>query len=433
MDCGDQQQPDDSADDDLQVPDFPDEPPAPMPKPRDSAVRKIFTLIDADGDGGITLKELKAFAKKQNVDFLFGDKKEQKGEKFKFNQHAARRLLRDMDGNDDKTVDVDEFVRYFTQLTDGLSDAEFEKATEAYSQLSSREVRAGITAAVMAKQWQNRARRTMISWRAKMIKIVFNNQLGADDSGSIPVDDLIKFADCYVDSSTKLSQQGLTRGQRKNARARALRLLDLIDENKDGHISEDEFVSWLTGFCKDKTNREFVETIGLYIAQVDGLNATLKDSVQQKAIVTAIDEEPDPPEGNEQPGDSADDDLPVPDSHDEPLAPMPKPRDSAVRKIFTLIDADGDGGITLKELKAFAKKQNVDFLFGDKKEEKGARYRFNQHAARRLLRDMDGNDDKTGDADEFVRYFTQLTDGLSDAEFEKATEAYSQLKKCQCL
>jgi hypothetical protein len=47
-------------------------------------------------------------------------------EKFKFNSNAARRLLRKMDSDGDHLIQESEFVSYFGQLTNGLSDEDFD-------------------------------------------------------------------------------------------------------------------------------------------------------------------------------------------------------------------------------------------------------------------------------------------------------------------
>ena len=48
-------------------------------------------------------------------------------EKFKFNQNAARTILKKMDTDHDNVIDEGEFCTYFAHLTEGLSEKDFDK------------------------------------------------------------------------------------------------------------------------------------------------------------------------------------------------------------------------------------------------------------------------------------------------------------------
>ncbi len=177
-----------------------------LKRSRNNALKDVFSLMDADASGGISIQELLRAMK--YVD-----------EKMTFEEVA--RAFNKMDSSRDRSVQVDEFLKYFGSRFSSLSDAKFHRKVEATERFLSRK---------------------------PALEGLFAT-FDADKSG-------------HLDENELLLMMSKVEGKEVKSR-RALKLLRKMDANEDGKIDKKEFVSHMFSSVRRLTDEQFRDKMEL--------------------------------------------------------------------------------------------------------------------------------------------------------------------------
>jgi len=163
-------------------------------------LRKIFAQMDVDGSGFVDVVELKVLLEAGSTKQAapVGSGEEPKG-CFKW---VTPDLLKKMDVNDDGQLGIDEWVHIILAAEEPSSDSEFEGAVS---------------------EWMEVVKKGR---RITLLRLVFS-RMDADQSGTVELDEMISLADGETEAA---------------AVSDMLRMIDEVYGDKDGKISEDEWV-----------------------------------------------------------------------------------------------------------------------------------------------------------------------------------------------
>lgn len=349
-------------------------------RPRE--LKKVFRAFDMDKSGKLESKQL----------LILGKRRQELGQKTEalriWTEEKNLEMIRRMDKDNDGVVDTAEFVSYF--LT-GLADVtdrcfmktmyEFMALITSYARKSKR-TKAKTDVSGMANLGE------ILIDRGRELRKVFK-AFDIDRSGQIEFQELLILGQ----RRQELGQQCT----RLWTEEKIATLLNEMDLDSNGTISEQEFVKHFLRNLSGISDRSFMQTIYEFLDLVRGMKTRRSTPISEEHVT---------------------------------VAKSSIDRRAQLIKVFVALDMDGSGSIELDELLLLGKQRTVlehtDRRTGALKSREWTRERNEEYANR-----MDKDGDRKVQQEEFVQHFLGALEPHNDNQFMQTIADFLALVKNQ--